>query len=669
MVNLANSNGIFKQLDPEHQKKVLISYLDNIRDIVVEARRPFDREWKENLAFYLGDQINPKKRNKKAFWRSSSVSNGIFPVVEQLHALMTDERSIPFAERRAGGTQRMQNILTDLIEQVWENNLVEVENSNSISDSLIFGTGIFKTTWDFKNKSKKDPLKIKVRRIDTRNFFNDPLAKGINDSRYMLEQMEMGVSTLIERFPDKFSEILASKSDVFDDVFDRERRTILNEKRINVWEAWFTDQSRLVLLDDRPTQDGEAEIKKAKQKFPTGRRVLFVGDVILEDEKNPYDWFPYSVAPLSYVPDEFWGLSLVTNLKKLQTQKNDVRDMIFDNLKSNINSIFTMTEGAADLDEIVPVPGTVISLRGEGASFDRVQGVSLPSEAFNMDSLISEEMLRLSGVNEATFGSTIGSTRPGTIQTQFNASLTRMREYLRKRNNLMLKDVGKKCIWLIQKFLPENTIVSISNPDNDVSNLKSPDNLEIINDVLQTERVQGEASRINVTLNQRNPDFDAGVEQRMNPPEESGVLGLSEKQAREVLIKDGISEFKAGTDVTQGSYNFKVDIHPIQTRDQNSLFEFMTSLLQFGLADPLNGKDGFIDAEFFYENVPLPGKERLVRRLLRQKEEFRRIQQQQLDLQRRQVEAQEALVQQAQGNPAQSQQSLQDLNQINSQGA
>ena len=88
-----------------------ITFLKDARRLAHNARQTFDADWKENLNFWIGNQRPTNQDNFMSPWRSRSISNIIFPAVEQIHALMTDERPIAFVEKRANGTQRMSNVL------------------------------------------------------------------------------------------------------------------------------------------------------------------------------------------------------------------------------------------------------------------------------------------------------------------------------------------------------------------------------------------------------------------------------------------------------------------------------------------------------------------------------------------------------------------------------
>ena len=79
----------------------------------------FGEEWSENMAFYFGEQYDPDYLEGIALWRSATVQNIIYPTVEQLHSLITDDESIAFVQREAGGTFQVERILDSIIKQCY----------------------------------------------------------------------------------------------------------------------------------------------------------------------------------------------------------------------------------------------------------------------------------------------------------------------------------------------------------------------------------------------------------------------------------------------------------------------------------------------------------------------------------------------------------------------
>lgn len=590
----------------------LLDFLTDRRDVAVDAVDPFVSEWDENKEFYLSKQWNDSIVNSKASWRNSITDNIILPFVEQIRALMTDERPMAYCERRSNGTFRMQQIFSSILEQWWIDADMEYKNSLMCQGALLYGSQIPKVSWDFKNKGKR-LLPIDCELINIRDFFPDPLAEKMEECRYVFERKIMALSDVIEEYPDKADELYTSGSDEFEGKINRDTNEIIGEPDISVWECWFKDSTRIV--ETMRDEDTGEEVKKSKRKYPTGRYVRFIADIVLEDKKNPYPWWPYLIHKLIPVDDEFWGYSIVTPLKHPQEKLNQLESMLFDNTKSNINSIFVATEGALDLDEFVPIPNSVITIPPDG-KFDRVQGAQLPSEVFNLVGMTKEEGQNLSGVNQYTLGQSVGSARPGTVRANFNASVTRVREYVRTTNRT-LSEIGNRVINLIQLFLPADTVLTISDTDDDVTDLLSPENQSQVNKALEGSNVQNEMGLRQVTLNETNPEFQAQAAAEKEP----GAVYDEEIETRNMLKTQDVKQFK--NNVKEGEYFYRVKIHPIQDRDLDLVFDFAIQLVQFNQADPTRAMPGFIDYEYLWELLPMPDKHRLVRRLRKKEREMK----------------------------------------------
>ena len=101
---------------------------------------------------------------------------------------MTDQRPQAFAYPRASGEERVANIISSHLDQLHVDLDIEAEASRRWRDKLKFGTAIWKTTWDFKEKE------IKTQRVAPSNFFPDPLATSMKEARYVFEEQEMALS-------------------------------------------------------------------------------------------------------------------------------------------------------------------------------------------------------------------------------------------------------------------------------------------------------------------------------------------------------------------------------------------------------------------------------------------------------------------------------------------
>lgn len=610
----------------------LIDDLKYFRQIAVDYKDGrFSSEWLENTQFYIGNQYTKDYTDNLASWRSLSVNNIIFQTAEQVHALLTDDQTIAFVRRTAGGSYQVERILDNLIKQTWDKQRVPKTMADIEKDRIFFGVGILKVWHD---KYCKELLKVKVERISPFDFYIDPLANCVEDAEYIYERKRVSRSWLLEYYPKFADEIVGDNGTPTDSVGEEgaKKRTSdeVMSSAVFIWYCYFKD---LTLLEYEEGETiSEKEVKKRVKKYPHGRCVVLYGDVVLEDYALK-TCFPYINVPLIKMPDEFFGQSLITPMKFAQEELNALESMIVDNTKSNTNPIWVATEGVIDVDQFVPIPNSVITMRNKNEDmFDKVPGIQLPSEVFQMLQQKRQEIMASAGVSDVTFGSGAQSSRPGTVRANFNASITRIREFLRGSHRA-IEEIGKKLIKEFQLNTPNNTMVSLANRDDAPIDFMDDTIIEQIAESLNNPSITKNLKVVNVLVNEQNPEFKQQLSQLVS----SGQAGLviPEKELREMVLSAGVMEWK--NDLREGEYDYMVSSHPLTVNDPDQMMELLTMLLQYGNADPSTGSPGIIDYKFVLDNINLPNKADLIKRLSK-KEEFLK---QQMQAQNQQAQPQQ----------------------------
>jgi hypothetical protein len=602
----------------EEELQELVDDLSFYRTIAIDYKDGrFSSEWLENTQFYIGNQYTKEYTDNLASWRSLSVNNIIFQTIEQVHALLTDDQTIAFVRRVAGGSYQVERILDNLIKQTWDKQRVPEIMSAIEKDRLFFGFGIIKVWY---NKYCKELLKVQVERISPFDFYIDPLANCVDEAEYIYERKRVSKSWLLEHYPDFADKIVVSDGLPTDAIGEEGAKTRTSNEvmssAVYIWYCYFKDLTLLEYDNEEAEDTSVKAIKKRIKKYPHGRCVVLYGDVVLEDYALKTG-FPYINVPLIKMPDEFFGQSLITPMKFAQEELNALESMIVDNTKSNTNPIWVATEGVIDVDQFVPIPNSVITMRNKNEDmFDKVGGVQLPSEVFQMLAQKRQEIMASAGVSDVTFGSGAQSSRPGTVRANFNASITRIREFLRGSHRA-IEEIGKKIIKEIQINTPVNTTVSLANRDDAPIDFLDDTIIEQIAESLNNPAITKNLKVVNVIVNEKNPEFKAQLDQLVR----SGQAGLviPEKELREMVLSAGVMEWK--NDLTEGEYDYVVSSHPLTVNDPDQMMELLTMLLQYGNADPSTGSPGIIDYQFVLDNINLPNKADLIKRL-KKKEEF-----------------------------------------------
>lgn len=571
----------------------------------------FTAEWKENLRFYLGDQYNKEDIEKLANWRAVSTNNVIFPTVEQVHSLLTDDQTIAFVRRVSNGSYQVERLLDNIVKHIWDAQKILAKQSLWEKDRLTYGIGYFKVDYD---KKADTLLHITVDRKSPFDIYPDPLAKCIDECEYIFERERISKSKLIDKYPEFYEEIIDQSGDAGNPIGEESQPdeisgNFMMSDAVYIWHCYFKDLSMLELADDSKELT-EKSLKKRIRKYPYGRCVVLYGDIVLEDYALKCG-FPYIATPLMSVPDEFFGQSLITPMKDAQEELNANKSMVIDNLKSNVNPIWVATEGVIDVDSIVPMPNTVILLRDKQRDmFERLPGIQLPAEVFQMIQSTRQEIMASAGVNDATFGMGAQSARPGTVKSNFNASITRIREFLRGSHRAV-EDIGRKIIKLLQVYVPVNTQVSLANRDDAILDFSDSSIIEDVLKGIENPAITKNLNVVKVILNEPNPDFKAQLTQLIQAGQAD--IAIPEEELKQIVLSKGILEFK--NDIREGSYDYLVSSHPFTVQDPDQLMELLTILLQYGSADPATGSPGIIDFKFVLDNLNLPNKADLVRRL------------------------------------------------------
>jgi len=601
MATLANYNSANSKED-----QALLDRLFRMRDIATDAVVDRHTNWRENEDYYLGIQWAEDRLDKLATWRSAPVYNVIFQAVEHIHSLVTDQRPKAFAYNRAGGTERIANLLSSHLEQLHVDLELEYLNSLKWKDKMLFGTGIWKIFWN------SDEKMLDTVRVSPDRIFPDPLATDFTDARYCLELMDLPISDVLETYPDKFDEIKASHSNEFKDIFDRKNDEVIRSARVNVWQCWYKDTA-FDEFEVGVEEMDKKDMKKRQRKYPNGRMTTFVGDVILEDMKNPYEFtgkdkvFPYVRDVLIQQLNEFWGISLVDVMKFPQEELNELEAQIFDNIKSVVNALTVAAEGALDVDAFVNAPGSVLEVQTDGTQpignvFARIPGVNIASDVFRFRELKVEELMKMAGITDTLTGNVGASQRPGSVRAAFEASMSRLREMIRNDNRALSK-MGEKQIDLMQQKYDVEKFIAVSNQWDDIASLQSDTVQAEVRKAMQDPKVMREfqGQRVERQINVPNEQFanEAAALQAQQPE-------ITQDEIRDLLKIDGILEFK--DDIRVGKYGYRVDVGPMQARDRESFQNLVIDLLRYG--------DGnIVDAQAVHEWLELPNKEKMVQRL------------------------------------------------------
>ena len=580
-------------MDTYEKERADLELITKLQKFISIASRELD-EWKEvwrqNEAFYEGRQWSDEQVKALANWRATPVDNIIYETVETMHAICTDQRPVGYAYNRAGGDQTTADILTSIIESIWEDCKIERKDSKAWKERMIYGNSFWKVWY---SQDEKDVMCDGVR---PENLYIDPFADDIQGARFIAEKKLMPLSSILEMYPEHYDRLINSGTTVrggagtsYDGYSNHhnstndERKEDSYDRQVDLWEVWFRDTASEEYTDVTQ-EDGKEEFIKNRLKYPRGRVAKFVGDVILEDRKNPYKFkgskavYPYIKVACVQNVYEFYDKSIVQPMIRDQQEVNQIKAQVLDNIKALGNSKIFAKVGVMDIDTFSNHPAEIVEFdieQGERIedNVKVVDGNSLPNDVVRMLETTKRDMRSKAGLSDALTGNVGASQRPGSVRAAFEASMGRIREMIRL-GNAGLAELAEMSIDLVQQFYGVDRIVYLSNPMNDTKNYEDPKLSKEVREALSDELVQKElrSPLRKVIVNQANEEYSGNVQDAIQN-------GLSQEDAADAVRLSGVLAFK--NDIRKGRYKYRMGVHPLQARDKQGYIETMIQLLQF----------------------------------------------------------------------------------------
>ena len=428
------------------KEDVLVSRINNYYNRAEQAKMKYVSQWKENYEAYTGEGL--KRTNGNQYLGDAKV-NHIFSTVETVKPIMlTNTPKAIVLPTKEEGFYKAQ-LIQDALEYEWDRVHLVNKLRDSITQGLIFGTFIVGLFWN--GKAKRGEGEIELSLISPFNFFIDPMATSIDDAEYCIYATYKPVGQLLKAYPDKAEEIKEQMSSTMEDelTFNKETSDVKNQ--VLYKECYFRDYA----FEEYIEEDDEGnKYRVKKMKYPKGRRVIMAGDVILEDEENPYEdgKFPFVSWTCYSVPNSFWGLSEVEQLIAPQKEINNLYNSLLDNAKLNANP-WTLVDKDSGIDTstITNAPGLLLK-KNRGSEIRRDAPPAMPSYLQTVANDLKYDIQVISGVFDATRGERPMSVTSGTaIQALQESSQGRIRLKIQSLEQ-MLSELGGMWLKRMQQF-------------------------------------------------------------------------------------------------------------------------------------------------------------------------------------------------------------------------
>ncbi len=219
------------------------------------------------------------------------------------------------------------------------------------------------------------------------------------------------------------------------------------------------------------------------------RHTIMCGDVICYDDWSPYQQFTIS----GYFPYFRQGKTrgMVTDLIDPQVEKNKRRSAQVDIISRTAAGGWMYPEGALDpeqeanLEMYGSTPGITIKYRSPELEPKQLKPVSPPSDMARLEMQASDDMRRISGINESALGEVDKVQSGRAIENRQRQSVIGLQFYMDSWDRFKLLG-GQARLSLIQSFYTEQRLVAIRGEDGKkmLSRINEPSaEGRIINDV------------------------------------------------------------------------------------------------------------------------------------------------------------------------------------------
>lgn len=449
----------FKQmLNPDQQEKLEKQVAGEVEQKFSDAKsfkQPTYEKWKRFIDLYQGKHW---KKNIPG-WKSKTVENLCFSLVEAMLPLMTDRQPEIIILPTEESDVELSNELNQVLQFIWTKDGIQEKLTKVLRDKLILGTGVLKVRWDPDKDRGLGDITVDV--IDPFDFFPDPNATTPEEMEWCIFRTRMSLAK-IKRL---YGKTVPSDNQYFNSDDSRginnENRKVSGSDLATVLEYWSFDEN------------GKAKV------------TMVSNGIVLEDKPTPYELdnkFPFILDFDHQLNGLFWGIGEFEQLEPLQLEVNKIRAIIMDNMIANNNAVWIVDKNAGiKTGGIKNEPGTIIE-KNPGGDVRRESPPPLPNYIQHQLELTRKAMEEVSGVQDVSKGVISGSVSAASaIQILTENSQTRVRAKLRNTEYAISK-LGEWVISMIAQFYTEVRTVRITGKDSkfqfqtfDASKMRQPD--------------------------------------------------------------------------------------------------------------------------------------------------------------------------------------------------
>ena len=423
-------------------------------------------------------------------WKAKTVRNWLFRTVDHKRAVVLDATPSIHVEPL---TDAVPLELRAKIAQVTEHELNRLQWDDMAEaafwDGAVCGKGL--TMCRTERDKFTGEHKIRLDRVDPRQFFPDPSSDSLNNARFVVWEPELDLSVIKDIFPEKGPKVQAGKTQPINMPGFKRSRSVdeiiyapgqeialgdgkLQDRKATVTWVWIKDDSvsedteEVVLSPSRDvnecqdcgslsdtescpncgsenmaTQQVPADVQRNQvfsRMYPYGRLIVYSGDVLLYDGENPYSLdtvFPFAEYVHYYVPGKFWGFGDVSLLKSAQMVADKNMAQALDAQRMTAMGYFEYPAEALAYAQRGNAPGqgfpVPVQYTGR-ARWLTPQGYNAQLHSM-VDEINLRDFERMGGVSDVSTGTSPNAPTSGVeVQARQRAAATRTGMHLKRLN-------------------------------------------------------------------------------------------------------------------------------------------------------------------------------------------------------------------------------------------
>lgn len=416
----------------------LIKFQNWFKD-AVDASHEWREAAKEDYDFYNGRQWDADdRRNLEEHHRPVITINRIKPLMNVLSGYQRLNRyDINFLPRTNDDMKQAQ-LRKGVTKYVMDASHYNYEESDVFIDSAVAGLGWFEVGYKFDWSTMEGDAFI--RRVSALDMYVDPESrdKYFRDAKFVIRARWIDKEELKNRYPERKDEIEAQSSYYLaqEAEADLNRKLWWQEetKKIRIAECWYkkairkkvfilrTGESVAEVTPDMVALQMIAEVKEFVAEEV--HLMVFFDNVVLEDMSSPYEhgYLPFVPFPCYYNGDDDIPAGIVRDLKDAQREVNKRRSQQLHILNTTANGSWLVEDGAMtrqqeqDFKRLSTTAGSMLKVNAGTLGAGKIQpfnSVGVNASFINATQEAEQEMVQISGINEALMGTDIRADASG----------------------------------------------------------------------------------------------------------------------------------------------------------------------------------------------------------------------------------------------------------------